>query len=235
MGFHTSTAVAALLTAFNLRLARWCPNPTRSQWDRREPRWWSAGPLFAELFGEVGGDSRWVNLSDGGHFENLGIYELARRRAGLIVVTDVGEDGEYHFDDLAMAARKLSVDFGVHLEIGAKALDTIRAPAGKFSACGCAVGRLIYPDCAPGYLIYVKSALTEDAPVDIRQYRDAHSAFPHESTADQWFDEDQFEAYRHLGQCIAEEICAKWLRQGGDQPATQRVNEIQEKLREAFP
>jgi hypothetical protein len=234
MGFHTSPAVSALLTVFNLRLARWCPNPTREQWQRGEPRFWSAGPLFSELFGESGSDSRWINLSDGGHFENLGLYELARRRAGLIVVTDVGEDGNYQFDDLAMAARKLRVDFGVHLDIQAKALDAIRTSAKDFSNCTCAIGRLIYPDCEPGTLIYVKSALTKDAPVDIRQYRDAHPTFPHESTADQWFDEDQFEAYRHLGQCIAEEICREWLGQGGDQTATQRVSQIQEKLRSAF-
>lgn len=220
MGFHTSMSVAALLTAFNMRLARWCPNPAediaQSQWRRASPRW-SAGPLFAELFGEANGRNPWVNLSDGGHFDNLGIYELARRRAALIVVTDVGADGLYQFDDLAMVVRKLSVDFGVELQIAETALDRIRPPCTKpgadpdksscFSAQHWAFGRIRYPDGSePGYLVYVKSSLTEDAAVDIRQYRDAHPAFPHESTADQWFDEDQFEAYRHLGQCIAEQL-----------------------------
>ena len=232
MGFHTSTAVSALLTAFNLRLARWCPNPTRRQWDRGEPRWWSAGPLFSELFGEVGCDSRWINLSDGGHFENLGIYELVRRRVGLIVVTDVAEDRDYHFDDLAMAARKLYVDFGVRLEIDAEALNAIRAPAKEFSNSTWALGRIHYPECecAPGILIYVKSALTKDVPVDIRQYRDAHPAFPHESTADQWFDEDQFEAYRHLGQRIGEAVCETWLAGDDDAPAVRRIAAICEKI-----
>lgn len=210
MGFHTSTPVAALLTAFNLRLARWCPNPERGQWTRREPLFWSAGPLFSELTGEAKGDSRWVNLSDGGHFENLGLYELVRRRCALIVVTDAGEDGEYHFDDLALAARRLSVDFGVQLEFAAAEVDALR-PKGdeenpRFSERAWAVGRLIYPDCPPGKVIYVKSCLPARAPIDIRQYRDAHPAFPHESTADQWFDENQFEAYRHLGQWLAEAL-----------------------------
>lgn len=220
MGFHTSMSVAALLTAFNMRLARWCPNPARieseSQWQRESPKW-SAGPLFAELFGEANGRNAWVNLSDGGHFDNLGIYELARRRAALIVVTDVGAAGSYQFDDLAMLVRKLSVDFGVELQIDEAALDQIRPPCTKpgvdpdksscFSAKHWAFGRICYPDGSePGYLVYVKSSLTENAAVDIRQYRDAHPAFPHESTADQWFDEDQFEAYRHLGQCIAEQL-----------------------------
>lgn len=222
MGFHTSASVAALLTAFNLRLARWCPNPEKEQWRQRSPKW-SAGPLFAELFGEANGRNAWLNLSDGGHFDNLGLYELVRRRAGLILVTDVGADGDYQFDDLAMVVRKLSVDFGVELKIHESALEDIRPPCPapdadpsnppRFSKSHWAFGRIDYPDgSAPGYLIYVKSSLTADDPVDIRQYRDAHPAFPHESTADQWFDEDQFEAYRHLGQHIAKKLCDLLLK-----------------------
>lgn len=215
MGFHTSTSVAALLTAFNLRLARWCPNPARDQWRNESPKW-SSAPLFAELFGEANGKNAWLNLSDGGQFDNLGLYELVRRRAALILVTDVGADGKYQFDDLAMVVRKLSVDFGVDLEIDEAALNLIRPACARpgagpgasscFSEKHWAFGRIRYPDADPGYLIYVKSSLSAEAPVDIRQYRDAHTAFPHESTADQWFDEDQFEAYRHLGQSIAEKL-----------------------------
>lgn len=213
MGFHTSASVAALLTAFNLRLARWCPNPEKDQWKRNSPKS-SAAPLFAELLGSTNGENTWVNLSDGGHFENLGIYELIRRRAALILVTDVGADGKYQFDDLAMAVRKIWVDFGVRVEIAEADLDEIRPKAAKgaprFSEKHWAIGRICYPEgIPPGYLIYVKSTIAADAPVDIRQYYDAHPAFPHEPTADQWFDEDQFEAYRHLGQIIAEKLFDK--------------------------
>jgi len=233
MGFHTSTSVAALLTVFNLRLARWCPNPTGDQWTEREPIFWSAGPLFAELSGETDGESRWLNVSDGGHFENLGLYELVRRRAALIVVTDASADGDYQFDDLAMAVRKISVDFGVRIEIDAEALDAIR-PKGDstaFSDKSWALGRIVYPDSRQhGYLIYVKNSLGREAPIDIRQYRDAHPAFPHESTADQWFDEDQFEAYRHLGQSIAEDLCRKWLAGDADAPARDRIAGIRERI-----
>lgn len=229
MGFHTSSSVAALLTAFNLRLARWCPNPERGQWSRREPRFWSVAPLVAELLGEADSKGAWLNISDGGHFENLGIYELIRRRAALIVVTDVGADGTYQFDDLAMAARKLSTDFGVMIEFAAGDLDAIR-PTGegtaKFSNRTWALGRISYPNGKEGFLVYVKSALPADAPIDIRQYRDAHPAFPHESTGDQWFDEDQFEAYRHLGQQIAEALCRQLLVGEGDLPAAARIEKI---------
>lgn len=215
MGFHTSASVAALLTIFNLRLARWCPNPNKDQWRRRAPKS-SAAPLFSDLLGSTNGENTWINLSDGGHFENLGIYELIRRRAALILVTDVGADGKYQFDDLAMAVRKIWVDFGVRVEIAETDLDEIRPKATKaakdaprFSNKHWAIGRICYPDGKPGYLIYVKSTIAADAPVDIRQYYDAHPAFPHEATADQWFDEDQFEAYRHLGQIIAEKLLDK--------------------------
>jgi trehalose-6-phosphatase len=74
------------------------------------------------------------------------------------------------------------------------------------------VGEIHYPDSdGPGYIIYVKSVITRDAPIDIRQYRDANPTFPHQTTTDQWFDEDQFEAYRHLGQLTAERLCDQLL------------------------
>lgn len=234
MGYHTSSSVAALLTVFNLRLARWCPNPTGDQWTLPGPKHWSVGPLFAELSGETDGNGRWLNVSDGGHFENLGLYELVRRRAALIVVTDASADAGYQFDDLAMAVRKISVDLGVRVEIDAEALDAIR-PKGDGTAVSdraWALGRIVYPDSLQhGYLIYVKSAVGRDEPVDIRQYRDAHPSFPHESTADQWFDEDQFEAYRHLGQSIAEELCRNWLAGDAEAPAQERIAAIRERIR----
>jgi hypothetical protein len=235
MGFHTASSVATLLTVFNIRLARWCPNPERAQWTLKEPRIWSAGPLFAELSGNTDWKGRWLNISDGGHFENLGIYELIRRRAALIVVTDISGDRDYQFDDLAITIRKISVDFGVKVEFSAQALDDIRPQGDKggprFSKKTWAVGRIRYPDRDwQGYLIYVKSALPKDAPIDIRQYRDAHTDFPHESTADQWFDEDQFEAYRHLGQIVAEDLCRTFLQGDFDTPAAERIEQVRDKV-----
>lgn len=224
MGFHTSAPVAALLTIFNMRLARWCPNPEKAQWDKAAPNW-GAGHLFAELLGEANGKNAWINLSDGGHFDNLGLYELVRRRAALILVTDVGADERYQFDDVAMVTRKLWTDFAVKLEIAEAALAAIRPKAAgvanpddpRFSDLHWAFGCIHYPDGQRGCLVYVKSSLTRDIPLDVRQYKDTHPTFPHESTADQWFDEEQFEAYRHLGQFIAERLFdVLLLRHGGE-------------------
>lgn len=226
MGFHTSTPVAALLTLFNLRLARWCPNPEKKSWRAATPRWGGAF-LFAELLGEANGHRSWLNLSDGGHFDNLGIYELARRRAALILVCDAGADPGYRFDDLAMVKRRLWTDFGVDLHFAESALAPIRPKqAGlacpddpRFSDRCWAFGRLRYPDGSEGVLIYLKSALTRAIPLDVRQYKDTHPSFPHESTANQWFVEDQFEAYRHLGQHLAETLLDSLLPPGSLDPA----------------
>lgn len=233
MGFHTSTSVAALLTVLNLRLARWCPNPEMTCWRDAAPTW-GAGYLFAELLGEANGKKSWINLSDGGHFDNLGLYELVRRRASLIVVTDAGADEGYRFDDLAMVTRKLWTDFAVRLEIAETELAAIRpgpsqqARSGDpaFSKRHWAFGRIHYPEGPPACLIYVKSSVTCDIPVDIRQYKDTHPAFPHEPTADQWFDEDQFEAYRHLGQIVAEQLFDSLLPEHAATGDTLRATEL---------
>ena len=222
MGFHTSPPVAALLTIFNMRLARWCPNPAQPQWRKAAPNW-GASRLLTELLGEANARNAWINLSDGGHFDNLGLYELVRRRASLILVTDAGADEHYRFEDLAMVRRKLWTDFGVELEMQEAALAAIRPKAAgaanpddpRFSDCHWAFGSIRYPDQRHACLVYVKSSLTRDIPLDVRQYKDTHPTFPHESTADQWFDEDQFEAYRHLGQYVAERLLDTLLPEHG--------------------
>ncbi|SEM66632.1 Patatin-like phospholipase [Syntrophus gentianae] len=206
-GFHTSPAVAFLMTVFNARLGHWCGDPVdKKAWRRRDPglslRYW-----LAELTGTADLDRPFVSLSDGGHFENLGIYELVRRRCSVILASDAGCDPKYAFDDLAEAIRKCYTDFGVEFEFRTK-VDAIR-PQGddklpaedRVSERHYAVAEIKYPGekKQTGTLIYLKSSLTRDLPSDIMHYRRTHGNFPHESTADQFFDESQFESYRHLG------------------------------------
>ncbi|OPY84548.1 MAG: Patatin-like phospholipase [Syntrophus sp. PtaU1.Bin208] len=206
-GFHTSPAVAFLMTVFNVRLGHWCGDPVHEKaWRRRDPglslRYW-----LSELTGTADLDRPFVNLSDGGHFENLGIYELVRRRCSVILASDAGCDPKYAFDDLAEAIRKCYTDFGVEFEFKTK-VDAIR-PQGddtlpaedRVSVRHYAIAEIEYPGDKKqtGTLIYLKSSLTRDLPPDIMHYRRTHGNFPHESTADQFFDESQFESYRHLG------------------------------------
>ena len=78
MSYHTRPAVAALLSIFNVRLGWWTGTPrNRTCWKEYAPGIWY---LLAELFAHATDSDRYVYLSDGGHFENLGIYELIRRR-----------------------------------------------------------------------------------------------------------------------------------------------------------
>jgi hypothetical protein len=208
-GYHTSPAVAFLLTVFNVRLGRWCGDPKHDNaWRKRDPvlglRYWKA-----ELLGSADQDYPFINLSDGGHFENLGIYELVRRRCKTIVVGDASADKEFVFDDLADAIRKCYTDFGVRIEINVEDIRPNRET--QRSARNFQIGTIHYEEldaaAKPGALIYIKASLPRDnLPTDLLHYKSAHPDFPHESTADQWFDEQQFESYRKLGYEVAKMV-----------------------------
>ncbi len=208
MGFHSTPALAFLLTVFNIRIGWWLGNP------RHLRAWTRSGPflamvhLFMELFGKTRGRSRYVYLSDGEHFENLGVYELVRRRCRFILATDVGADPQYAFDNLGNAIRKCRADLGVEIEIDA---DPIKARGEDgLSKWHCAVGKIHYPLAGGGTelgtLLYVKTSLTGDEPADVLAYARANPPFPHQTTADQFFDESQFESYRRLGHHVAMEV-----------------------------
>lgn len=218
MGYHTSPAVAFLLTVFNVRLGHWCGDTGHARaWQYRDPilglRYWCA-----ELTGTADQDYPFVSLSDGGHFENLGIYELVRRRCALILASDAGADPKYAFEDLAEAMRKCYTDFGVEFRFENGKVDDIRPEEGRPSARHYAIGKILYPGGGtPGTLVYWKASITADMPPDIMHYRRTRKDFPHESTADQFFDESQFESYRHLGYEVAKRSI-KAMRDGGELP-----------------
>ena len=214
-GYHSSPAVSFLLTVFNVRLGRWCPNPSQaSAAQMREmspPVSWRY--LLDELFGRTNSRSRFVYLSDGGHFENLGIYELARRECALIIACDAGQDEHMTFEDLGNAIRKCRIDLGAEIRID---VDSIRidATTGYSPSC-CQMGDIFYASGKRGRLLYLKPCLRGHGaePVDVLQYKAANPSFPHQSTLNQWFDESQFESYRKLGLCIGETALAELSRQ----------------------
>ncbi len=164
------------------------------------------GALWREMMMRLNETDHWVNLSDGGHLENLATIELLRRRCKLIVIGDGEADPQLHFNGLATLMRTAWIDFGIEIEI---CLDELRLgepglDANPRSQSHFAIGRIKYPGKGEGRLLYLKSSYTGDENEVIGEYRHSHPAFPHESTADQWFDEGQFEAYRALGQHIGE-------------------------------
>jgi Patatin-like phospholipase len=203
MGYHSSPPLAFLMTFFNVRLGRWCPNPAQSKHIQAASPSLGLRYLLSELLGQSNAQSAFVNLTDGGHFENLGIYELVRRKCKLILVSDAGEDGgeAFTFEDLGNAIQKCRIDFGVEIEMTGQ--DKMHPKASKSRY---ALGRIRYADGALGTLIYLKPQLTGQEPVDIAHYAATHPNFPHESTGDQWFEEPQFESYRQLGLITAQDM-----------------------------
>src|SRR5262249_31940059 len=130
------------------------------------------------------------------------IYELVRRRCKYIVACDADADPNMTFGDLGNAIRKCRSDLGVEITIDPTPL-RLQGPDGFAKVHG-VIGAIRYPACpegppATGKLLYIKPTISESTPRDVLAYRDLHPAFPDETTADQWFDESQFESYRRLG------------------------------------
>jgi predicted acylesterase/phospholipase RssA len=208
MGSHSTPALAFLLTVFNVRLGWWLGNPYKPAiWkEARMGPHWGLFYLFNELMGNTDYNRDFVYLSDGGHFENLALYELVRRQCRFIIVCDAGEDHLMHFEDLGNAIEKCRTDFGVDIEID---VEEIRRQAdSNNSKWHCAVGTIHYEKVnggvPAGTLLYLKSSMTGDEPTDVQRYASEHAEFPHETTADQWFTESQFESYRALGHHVVE-------------------------------
>jgi hypothetical protein len=220
MGYHSSPPLAFLMTLFNVRLGRWFANPIRPDVGRKgthaakAPRTspaFGAAYLVKELFGLTDAKSDYLYLSDGGHFENLGVYELVRRRCRLIVVVDAGADGAFDFEDLGNAIRKCGTDLHIEIEIDVGKID-LKKPA-EFSRAHCVTGAIRYDKVdhgAPcGTLLYIKPSLLGTEYADVLNYRKTNKTFPHQPTADQWFDETQFESYRALGYKIGKVALAE--------------------------
>jgi hypothetical protein len=145
----------------------------------------------------------YLHLSDGNHFENLGLYELVRRHCRYVIVSDCGADPEVAFDDLANTLRRIREDFGVEIELD---VEPLRPGENGRSSQHAVVGTIHYDGMAgtdKGSLIYFKPTLTGDEPADVLQYQTRNIAFPHEGTGDQFYDEAQWESYRRLGEHAA--------------------------------
>jgi hypothetical protein len=232
MGYHSSPSIAFLLTFFNVRLGWWLGNPGPAgsklpRWQRvlkklasggevllapyaQEAPWFAIRPLLAELFGLTTEKSPYVYLSDGGHFEDLALYEMVRRRCRWIIVCDGAEDRDRIYEDLGNAVRKIWIDLGVRIRFPESALleatgETKPTDLGYF-----ALGTIEYSsdgaadEPAPlGKILYIKPAVRGDeGAAEIIAYQRQNPDFPNQSTIDQWFNEPQLEAYRALGHYI---------------------------------
>lgn len=204
MGVETVRPLVFLFTLLDLRLDYWLPNPASV---RQNPGAFALrrplGPiaLVKEAFGLLDARGTYVNLSDGGQIENLGIYELLKRRCRWIIAVDAGADPDMSCGALADVLRYARIDLGITIDIQ---LDPLRPGASGLSAAHWVVGVIDYGGGETGRLIYLKLSMTGDEPEAIREYRTRFPAFPQQSSANQFFTEEQFEAYRALGEHIAQ-------------------------------
>jgi GNAT superfamily N-acetyltransferase len=202
--------VSFLLAALDLRLGLWLPHPLDgSTLATSLPGSWFLREMVSRLFVARG---RGVHLSDGGHFENLALYELIRRHCRYVIVSDCGQDLDMAFDDVGNAIRRVRADFGVEINVD---LEALRPTDRGVSRRHVAVGDISYPDGDRGVIVVIKPTVTGDEPNDVLQYRSRNSDFPNETTADQFYDAAQWESYRRLGIHIAEIAFTSSVRRAG--------------------
>lgn len=233
-GYNSSPLMGFLLMLFNLRLGWWLGNPQR-QFFRREGPVFSLTPALKEIAGATTDTGSWIYLSDGGHFENLGVYEMVRRRCRFIVVSDAGCDPKCTFEDLGNAARKCFIDFGVSIAFSELKIGARRDPPA--ASARVALGVVTYPGSdTPGVLLYVKPTYCGTTePPQVRSYAASHPTFPHEPTGDQWFSESQLEAYRALGAHIFERVCNGGVDQApGVRPAAMSFDSMLDAARKCL-
>lgn len=233
MGYMISSPLVSFLMAmFNVRLGWWLGNPRSPHgdktFDRSVPKF-AIGPVVSEALSMTDDKSPYVYLSDGGHFDNLGLYEMVLRRCRLIVVSDASTDPRFKFDSLGMSVRKIRIDLGIPIEFKEHEFKLHTRPPHKTGKY-CAFGTIRYScvDNSPveddGVLIYIKASMSGDEPQDVIHYQQDNEAFPQEMIADQFFSESQFESYRILGSHIMDTIC------GGDHDVL-GLKEFEERVR----
>jgi hypothetical protein len=221
-GYNSSAPVAFLMALLNVRLGWWLGNPGRAGATayRDDGPKTAARSLLSELLGLTREDQEYVYLSDGGHFENLGIYEMVRRRCRLIVVSDAGCDPHFAFEDLGNAVRKIQIDLGVPIRFDGLAALKQRPFDGRDLGPGHpyhAIGEIDYPAAdgggEKGIILYIKPGYHgSETSAGVRSYAIANSDYPHDSTANQWFGESQMESYRALGFEITDNLIREALK-----------------------
>jgi hypothetical protein len=225
MGWQTMRQYRVLMAIFNIRLGYWM------RWRPTTSGWFASNAFFQlarETLGLLREHASTINLSDGGHIENLGAYELIRRRLKFIVCVDGGMDAGMHCADLIRLQRLVAIDLGYRLEF-----DTADFKLSDTFSSG--YGMLVKIDYTPeepnvaqkelGWILYIKLAMLGTEPNYVLDYRRENPLFPHQSTADQFFDEAQFEAYRKLGETAARSFLSTRF-------GTERATDFQEWFRQ---
>lgn len=219
MGRQSVGTTNALLAALNLRLGVWLPNPQRIPvaGGRRfgVPRlsW-----LLREVFGRYQLDAPYVYVSDGGHWENLGLVELIRRRCRVVVCVDASGDPYGTLATLREAIDLAWQDCRARINIDLTGLDprpfSDGTPA-KLPATNVATGQITYADDSCGWLLFGKLMVAADSTPELRSYASLDKLFPRYSTADQFLSEAEFRHLVLLGEEVGERLADKWPQSRG--------------------
>jgi hypothetical protein len=221
------------LTLANLRLGAWLPNPYFVALKAANQHDWTIPGLprlrrldyFArEIFGVHPGTGRMLLCTDGGHYENLGLVELLRRRCSCIYCFDASGESPPLAGTLAQAITLAREELGVEIKLkdpytlvpgGAEPVGPAQQLApieAKLSKSAVITATIHYPRDAsgdtpePGVLIFAQTTLTRDMPYELLQFALPDPGFPNDGTADQWFDIERFDAYKRLGQYLGEQV-----------------------------
>jgi hypothetical protein len=219
--------VRLLLAVLNARLGVWLPNPYWNNHDEDtfpEPVGFAAwvrryvgsvidkpGPyrLLREAIGSPSMYDRRIYVTDGGHYDNLGLVEALRREPAQVIVIDASNDPEDRFNALGEAIATARMDHGIRIDLDpAPMVRGQKARADRAWAYGIATHPLKEGREHPfkTEIFFLKAVLAGPLGWDIEQYAATHGDFPRRSTSDQFYDEWDFEAYRDLGYVLAESL-----------------------------
>ncbi|MQA60243.1 MAG: hypothetical protein GEU86_01860 [Actinophytocola sp.] len=227
-----------LFALSNVRLGTWLPNPTAAAMmadgtDWRTPcvpRVRRLSYLLREVLGVYPDDAPLVFVSDGGHYENLGLVELLRHGVKLAYCIDASADSPPFAATLAEAITLAREELGIRITLtdprdlipgGAPPLepeDPLAALQGRLSNEAVITGTIVYPEVkqfddgtegTTGTLIFAKASLTAEMPYELLSYAVSDPVFPRNGTSDQWFDHGQFDAYHALGRYLGEQALIK--------------------------
>jgi hypothetical protein len=205
MGRYTLPSLRFMLAAANIRLGRWIPNPL-SERARRLVRERPAsrpldrprmGPGYDELIPEMLGISgSHVLVSDGGHYDNLGLLALLQAKCAHIVCVDASPEPDGAATELIrvleIAKAELSID--VNIDQGA----FLRNSGGMYRSTH-AIATITYADRSQGRLFVIKLGLSADSPPELKRRAESDKGFPHHSTYKQIYSSERMNAYRSLG------------------------------------
>lgn len=247
VGKETRPGYALLAFLANVRTAYWWHRPDTTT-DKDKDKSKKEGKGFKRLLEGTWGylmeearcrfegiPGRYWYLSDGGHFDNTGVYELLRRKVPVVLASDNGADPCYRFDDLTHLLRRVRIDFGAEAVVrSASEIGVFHAELSGFgtpeefrkarearAAMPYALWVEVYYDHEAGrprdmaveppdtVVLFIKPSLPAALAGDVVHYAQTHPAFPQETTADQFFDEAQWESYRTLGQALSARLLAQ--------------------------